>query len=301
MERYDLMKLYNIFFIENEHLVHIIKLLTGVIRIIKERFNTLRSKQGHYLNDIFLNERLRKAIDAIIIVWIIADIIILTAMYFVDMNNFYNAIIIFDTGLCIVLFAQFMFKIRSHENKKQYIKEDWRGIIIDIVAMMPYELLTFGSYGILRLLRLFRIFALFGKSRRNIFNFIEKTKLNYIFLSLLIIVIASSIAILVLEGSPTDQIQTPLDAVWYVVSTITTVGYGNDLPVTFGGKILGIILMVVGVVFFSLLTAALSSWFMRGIETEEEMLKNKIINMEITMNEMKSEIKEFKELLKKDK
>jgi voltage-gated potassium channel len=45
------------------------------------------------------------------------------------------------------------------------------------------------------------------------------------------------------------------------------------------------------VVFFSLLTANLSSWFMRGIETEEEMLKNKIVKIEITMNEMKSEIK----------
>lgn len=80
----------------------------------------------------------------------------------------------------------------------------------------------------------------------------------------MIIVIASSIAILVLEGSSTDQIQTPLDAVWYVVSTVITVRYGNDLPVSFGGKILGIILMIVGVVFFSILTATLSSWFMRG-------------------------------------
>jgi voltage-gated potassium channel len=222
-------------------------------------------------------------------------------MYFVDLNNIYNTIIIFDTGLCVVLFVQFVFKIHSHENKREYIKEEWRGVIIDIIAMMPYELLTFGSYGILRLLRLFRIFALFGKSRRNIFNFIEKTKMNYIFLSLLIIVIASSIAILVLEGSPTSQIQTPLDAVWYVVSTVTTVGYGNDLPVTFDGKILGIILMIVGVVFFSLVTATLSSWFMRGIETEEEVLKDRVISMEITINEMRSEIKEFKELLKKNK
>jgi voltage-gated potassium channel len=261
----------------------------------------LRSKQGHYLNDIFLNDRLKRAIDAIIIIWIVADIIVLTSMYFVDMSKIYTWIIVFDTGLCVVLFVQFVFKIRSHENKKQFVKDDWRGIIIDIIAMMPYELLTFGSYGILRLLRLFRIFALFGKSRRNIFNFIEKTKLNYIFLSLLIIVIASSIAILVLEGSPTDQIQTPLDALWYVVSTVTTVGYGNDLPVTYGGKILGLILMIVGVVFFSLLTATLSSWFMRGIEMEEEDLKNKIVSMEISMNEMKSEIKEFKELLKNNK
>jgi voltage-gated potassium channel len=231
-------------------------------------------------------------------IWIVADIIVLTAMYFVDLNNFYNAIIIFDTGLCVVLSIQFITKLHSKQNKKQYLREDWRGVIIDIIAMMPYELLTFGSYGILRLLRLFRIFALFGKSRRNIYNFIEKTKLNYIFLSLLVIVIASSIAILVLEGSSTDQIQTPLDAVWYVVSTITTVGYGNDLQVSFGGKILGIVLMIVGVVFFSLLTATLSSWFMRGIETEEEDLKNRIIGLEISMNEMRSEIQEFKELLK---
>jgi voltage-gated potassium channel len=137
-------------------------------------------------------------------------------MYFVDMSKIYTGIIIFDTGLCVVLFVQLVFKIRSHENKKQYIKNDWRGIIIDIITMMPYELLTFGSYGILRLLRLFRIFALFGKGRRNIFNLIEKTKLNYIFFSLLIIGLSSSIAILVLEGSPTDQIQTPLDALWYL-------------------------------------------------------------------------------------
>jgi len=45
------------------------------------------------------------------------------------------------------------------------------------------------------------------------------------------------------------------------------------------------------VVFFSLLTATFSSGFMRGIETEEEILKNKIIKIEITINEMKSEIK----------
>ena len=108
-----------------------------------------------------------------------------------------------------------------------------------------------------------------------------------------------SIAILVLESSPTDEINTPLDAVWYVISTITTVGYGDTIPMSFGGKILGILLMIVGVDFFSLLTASLSWWFMRGIESEEVELKTKIVSMEESINEMRSEIKEFKELLKK--
>ena len=52
--------------------------------------------------------------------------------------------------------------------------------------------------------------------------------------------------------------------------------------------------MIVGVVFFSLLTATLSSWFMRGIETEEEDLKNRIRGLEISMNEMRLEIQEFR-------
>ena len=102
-----------------------------------------------------------------------------------------------------------------------------------------------------------------------------------------------------LESSPGTEITTPLDALWYVMATITTVGYGDYTPLTYDGKVFGIMLMVVGVVFFSLLTASLSSWFLRGIESEEEELKNKIGSMENSMNELKSEIKEIKEILKK--
>jgi voltage-gated potassium channel len=252
------------------------------------------------MNDLF-NQRIKRIIDVLIIIWILADIILLTSLYFINLDNtyVYYVIVIFDTLLCVVLFVQFVLKMRSKEDKRQYIKDDWKGIIIDIIAMMPYELLTLGAFGFIRLLRLVRIFGLFGKENRNIYDFIQKTKLNYIIFSFVIIVIAASIAILVLESSPTDKINTPMDALWYVMSTITTVGYGDITPESFGGKVFGIFLMIVGVGFFSLLTATLSSWFLRGIESEEEELKNKIVSMESSMNELKSEIKEIKNLLKK--
>ena len=252
------------------------------------------------MNDLF-NQRIKRIIDVLIIIWILADIILLTSLYFINLDNtyVYYVIVIFDTLLCVVLFVQFVLKMRSKEDKRQYIKDDWKGIIIDIIAMMPYELLTLGAFGFIRLLRLVRIFGLFGKENRNIYDFIQKTKLNYIIFSFVIIVIAASIAILVLESSPTDKINTPMDALWYVMATITTVGYGDITPESFGGKVFGIFLMIVGVGFFSLLTATLSSWFLRGIESEEEELKNKIVSMESSMNELKSEIKEIKNLLKK--
>lgn len=253
------------------------------------------------MNDDFLINRLKKIKDFIVIVWIIADIILLTLTYFLNLSSIYVFIVIFDTGLCVVLFTEFAYKIYTKENKIKYLKDDWRGVVVDVLAMFPYELISFGSYGFIRLLRLVRIFALFGKGRKTIFNFVEKTHLNYVFFTLLIIVVASSIAILVLESTAASEIHTPLDAIWYVVSTITTVGYGDEVPISPGGKVLGIMLMIVGVGFFSILTASLSSYFMRDIETEEEKLKDKINSLETTVNEMRSQIEEVKDLLKENK
>jgi len=252
------------------------------------------------MDDDRVINRLKKIKDFIVIVWIIADIILLTLTYFLDLSSIYVFIVIFDTALCAVLFTEFVYKIYTKENKIQYLKDDWRGVVVDVLAMFPYELISFGSYGFIRLLRLVRIFALFGKGRRTILNFVEKTHLNYVFFTLLIIVVASSIAILVLESTAASEIHTPLDAIWYVVSTITTVGYGDEVPISPGGKVLGIMLMIVGVGFFSILTASLSSYFMRDIETEEEELKDKINSLETTVNEMRSQIEEVKDILKEN-
>lgn len=246
-----------------------------------------------------LKLKLSKIIDVIIIIWIITDIVLLMSLYFVNLDSIYYAIVIFDTGLCIVLFVQFVYNLYSIENKKQYVRDNPKGIIIDILAMIPYELVTLGSFGFLRLLRLVRIFVLLGKEKSEIYNFIEKTKLNYIIFSFIIFVIGATLLILIIESSASSDIKTPLDALWYVMSTITTVGYGDITPKTYDGKIFGIMLMGVGVVFFSLLTASISSWFLRGIETEEEELKNKIGKIENSIDDLKTEMREMKDILKK--
>src|SRR3989338_4177683 len=58
-----------------------------------------------------------------------------------------------------------------------------------------------------------------------------------------------------LESGINPKIQTFLDALWWGFSTATTTGYGDITPISSGGKILGMILMLVGLAFFGIFTA----------------------------------------------
>jgi voltage-gated potassium channel len=64
------------------------------------------------------------------------------------------------------------------------------------------------------------------------------------------------------------------DGVWWAVVTVTTVGYGDLYPTTVQGRLIGMVLMFVGIGFLSLLTAAVASRFVkqeRGEEHDEVM------------------------------
>jgi len=67
-------------------------------------------------------------------------------------------------------------------------------------------------------------------------------------------------------------IETPWDGIWWALVTITTVGYGDLVPVTPAGKIFAGILILVGIGLFSLLTASFSVFF---LEREEEEVIDK--------------------------
>ncbi|GEM_PF-1303825 len=60
------------------------------------------------------------------------------------------------------------------------------------------------------------------------------------------------------------------DALWYSMSTLMTVGYGDLVPVTLQGRIAGIMLMIVGISLFGWLTASLASFLMQRREEPEE-------------------------------
>jgi voltage-gated potassium channel len=96
-------------------------------------------------------------------------------------------------------------------------------------------------------------------------------KLFYLlFTSAGIIVIGSFVIFSVESQHPDSQINSMLDAVWWTVATVTTVGYGDIVPVTDTGKIVAIFFMFFGIGVLAIFLSVLGTQFYkRRFETEE--------------------------------
>ena len=64
------------------------------------------------------------------------------------------------------------------------------------------------------------------------------------------------------QGAPGASIVNAQDAIWWGLVTITTVGYGDMVPVTTGGRVVGVFLLFAGIALFSVLTGFIANFFL---------------------------------------
>jgi len=153
-------------------------------------------------------------------------------------------------------------RFKKANNKLVFMKWGW----IDLISSIPYiDFLRAGR--VLRLIRLIRVFRAF-KATKLIFEHINRNKkqsaLTSVALISFLMIIFSSIAILQFEKDVNSNIKTAEDAIWWSYVTITTVGYGDKFPITTEGRIIGAVLMTMGVGIFGTFTALVSSWFIQN-------------------------------------
>jgi voltage-gated potassium channel len=72
------------------------------------------------------------------------------------------------------------------------------------------------------------------------------------------------------KTSPDANIKTAQDAVWYVLVTISTVGYGDRFPTTGTGRLWGALIIIIGVGIFGTFTGFLANFFLSPAKKEEE-------------------------------
>ena len=172
-----------------------------------------------------------------------------------------------DLIICVVFAVDFAKRLRQGDSARAFLKRNWYELLamipavaLDLLVGMP--ILSAGLRA-LRLVRFVRVVLVAARLKRTFSvagRFIERSQLVYLVIITAGVVLAAAFAVLAIEfrfeESPVNGIS---DALWWSLSTVTTVGYGDVVPATPLGRIIGMLLMVVGIGVMAALISQVSA------------------------------------------
>jgi len=166
-----------------------------------------------------------------------------------------------DFAVCALFLGDFVYSLARAPNPWTYLRTwGW----IDLLSSIPMiDALRFGR--VARILRILRVLRGFRASRLLIDFALERRAESAVVAATLVtilVVMVSAVSVLHFEDAPDSNIKTPEDAVWWSVVTLTTVGYGDRFPVTSEGRLVGAVLMMMGVALVGTLSGLAASWFL---------------------------------------
>lgn len=122
-----------------------------------------------------------------------------------------------------------------------------------------------------RPLRLLRLVTLLSVLHRTIGETLRGRVVTYVAGSAALLVFVGALAVLDVEQkAPDAKILTFGDALWWAITTITTVGYGDMYPVTSLGRLVAAALMMSGIAVLGVVTASIASWLVQRVEDTAE-------------------------------
>jgi voltage-gated potassium channel len=207
-----------------------------------------------------------------------------------------NALQKIDTAVCFIFLLDFVVRYYKAESKLQFMKWGWIDLISSLPNLSGLPYLSNLRWG--RVFRLFRIIRLIRALRatHRITNLLLKDKFKtgvaaVVMLSILLLIF-STLGILICErNDPQANIKTAGDAIWWSVTTLTTVGYGDKYPVTTAGRCLAMISMIGGMGLFGGLSGLAASFFIgnkeKGIVTEESKILARLEQLEQKIDRLK--------------
>jgi voltage-gated potassium channel len=171
-----------------------------------------------------------------------------------------NVLHVADHGICLLFLFDFFRRFFKAPSKAAFLKWGW----IDLLASIPaWDAMRWGRvFSLGRLFLMFRAIRSFRVLWRVTRADLGRSMLAITALVTMLVLITGSMVVVTVETAEKSNIKTGFDALWWGMTTITTVGYGDHFPVTPAGRITGAVLMALGITLYATFTAFISAKIM---------------------------------------
>jgi voltage-gated potassium channel len=168
-------------------------------------------------------------------------------------------ILIVDGALTIIFLIDFTLRFVSAPVKSRYFFRG--GGWLDLIGSLP-TLRIFRLFRVLRVGRLLRQYGLRNVIRELVGNPAQGGLLLAVFFAILTLEFGSMFVLGVEQKAPDANILTGVEALWWGIVTMTTVGYGDYYPVTNPGRVAGAVTMLIGIGLIGTFTGYLANAFL---------------------------------------
>jgi voltage-gated potassium channel len=207
-------------------------------------------------------ERFSRAVDGPLTVLALAMIPLIVLPLVMNLSPaMERAFLAIDYLIWAIFAAEYAIKLYLTPNRRQFVLGHIPDLIIVVVPMLrPLRILR--SVRLLRLLRLARLAAFATTGLHEARGILRHRGLNWVLLIVLVLNLVAAAAVLEFEcDHPEGNISSYPDALWWAVTTITTVGYGDRFPMSPAGRGVAVVLMIAGIALFGVITATIAAYF----------------------------------------
>jgi len=241
--------------------------------------------------------KLHEYYDFFIVFWVLISVMAVI-LESVDSIHYNLAVefVVLDTLAVLVFGFEYAFRIYSCVEDPRY-KHWFAGrfryarspvAIIDLLAIIPFFLEVFLHHLVdLRFLRAFRLMRLFKLTRYTgsagtLFAVVRR-ELPIIgtsaFVMMLLVVLAASFGYLLEHEAQPEKFENIPTAIYWAVITLASVGYGDISPITPMGRMMTVVMALLGIGIFAIPASILSSGFMQELQSQRQHFENELFAM----------------------
>lgn len=206
-------------------------------------------------------ERFENAVELPLLVLALAMVPLLVLPLVLDLPSGVEAsFVALDWFIWAAFAFEYIVRLVLVDRKWRFVRREWPDLLIIVLPFLrPLRIVR--SARALRLLRLGRLVSVLSKAGQQGQRLLVRHKLHYAVLVTMVVVVGAAALGLAAEEGSGGSIDSFGDALWWAVTTVTTVGYGDMFPVTPAGRGIGAFLMVAGIALFGVLTANVAAFF----------------------------------------